>query len=70
MGWSLDMVRPELDKVFKQVKIRYRASHPDAMSPRIHIEYEGDLKQPTMKYIADLFPDFVYIDFRATTFPQ
>jgi len=69
MGWSLDIVRPQLDKIFQGLGMRYEAQHPDAMSPRIYIIHEKELPATTMKHIANLFPELVYVEFKQSTFP-
>ena len=60
MGWSIDIVRPQLDKLLKDNE--YRIEHPDAISPRVNIYYEGDMDRLTMREVVNLFPDFVYVN--------
>ena len=67
MGWTIETIRPELDTLFKVMKMKYTIDHPDAMSPRVHITYDGDLPIKTMEYIVKLFPDFVYVNFMRIT---
>jgi len=70
MGWSLDIVRPQLDRIFQGLGMRYEAQHPDSMYPTIFITHEGELPKATMKHIASLVPDFVYVSFKQSSFPK
>lgn len=65
MGWSIDTVRPQLNKIFLEADRRYRITHPQQPSQGVVIEHLGkdDLPVRFKKQIANLFPDFVYIDF-------
>lgn len=69
MGWSIDLVRGKLDKVFKNLDANYEIQHPDTNYPTIYLTYDKDLPLQVMKYIATLFPDDVYIYFQMSTFP-
>jgi DNA-directed RNA polymerase subunit L len=69
MGWSVEIIRPQLDAIFKENGIKYDIQHPDAMSPMVYITYEGKLADKVIRYIVDLFPEFVYVDIKPTTFP-
>ena len=61
MGWSIEIVKPQLDKILKENE--YRIEHPDALSPRVNIYYNGEIDRLAMREIVALFPDFVYINF-------
>lgn len=61
MGWSVDNVRPQLDVLFKGT--RYNIQHPNALSPRVFLQHEGELSLEMKDSIIRLFPEFVYIDF-------
>ena len=65
MGWSVDTVRPGLNKVFKEAGTRYRITHPQSAHVGVVIEYLGDEDLPTSfkRRLVELFPDFVYVDF-------
>lgn len=65
MGWSVDTVRPELNKIFKEADRRYRITHPQSAHVGVIIQHLGkeDLPVRFKKQIANLFPEFVYIDF-------
>ena len=65
MGWCIDIVRPELNKIFKEAGRKYRITHPQSSHQGVVIEYLGDddIRNSSKKRISELFPDFVYIDF-------
>lgn len=65
MGWSIDIVRPELNKIFKEAGRKYRITHPQSAHQGVVIEHLGDddISPRIKKSLANLFPDFVYIDF-------
>lgn len=65
MGWSIDTVRPELNKIFKEAGRKYRITHPQSAHQGVVIEYLGndDVSPRFKKRLAELFPEFVYIDF-------
>ena len=65
MGWSIDTVRPELNKAFKEAERKYRITHPQSLHQGVVIEHLGntDLHSKFKIRIVELFPDFVYVDF-------
>ena len=65
MGWSIDIARPELNKILREAKRKYRITHPQQAHQGVIIEHLGDKDLPIRfkRQIAELFPDFVYIDF-------
>ena len=65
MGWSIDTARTSLDKIFKEAGRQYRITHPQQAHQGVIIEHLGDKDLPIRfkRQIAELFPDFVYIDF-------
>lgn len=65
MGWSIDTVRPELNKIFKAAGRQYRITHPQQAHLGVVIEHLGDKDLPVRFkiQIAMLFPEAVYIDF-------
>ncbi len=65
MGWSIDTARPELNKIFKEAKMKYRMTHPQSSQQTVVIEYlnDEDLSNRFKKRMVELFPDFVYVDF-------
>lgn len=69
MGWSVEIIKPTLDAIFKEHGIKYDITHPDAMSPMVYITYEGKVSPEVIKFVVDLFPEFVYVDIKPTTFP-
>ena len=70
MGWSIEAVKWDLQKIFKETKgIRWEVTHPNSQTPKVYVTYDKPITRQTMKRISDLFPDFVYIDFAQVTFP-
>lgn len=69
MGWSLDLIKEQLDDIFARLGMKYEAQHPDSMYPAIFIIHEKELPVKTRKHIASLLPDFVYVSFKQTSFP-
>lgn len=68
MGWGIEVVRPGLRKIFREAKRKYRITHPQQAHEGVVIEYtakdaEDDIDNRFKQRIAELFPDFVYIDF-------
>ena len=65
MGWSIDTAKPEVGKIFREAKRRYRMSHPQSSQQTVTIEYTGEdeLQNRFKQRLAELFPDFVYINF-------
>jgi len=63
MGWSIDNIRPQIDVIFDAENKRYSMQHPNALSPRVYIQHEGELSTETTSSITNLFPEFVYVDF-------
>ena len=64
MAWSLATIVPKLDELFAQQNRKYRVQHPNALSPRIYIQYEGkELDTDTIESITGMFPDDVYVNF-------
>ena len=65
MGWSIDTVRPELNKIFKEADRKYRITHPQQAHQGVIIDHLGDkdLHVRFKRQIAELFPESVYIDF-------
>ncbi len=70
MGWNIDILRPELNKIFREVKHSYRLTRTQGSATDViiayHIKDEGVvLANRFMARIAELFPDFTYIEFIA-----
>ena len=68
MGWSELTARPDVDRVFKRLKLKYtmrRVLQPNAVV--VQILHEGELDIPSIKRIIDLFPEFVYVEFVPNT---
>ncbi len=65
MGWSIDTVRPELNKIFKEAGRKYRITHPQQAHLGVIVEHLGNRDLPVRfkMRIAELFPEAVYIDF-------
>ena len=63
MGWSIENLRPQLDVIFAEENKRYTMQHPNALSPRVYIQHEGELSTETKFNVTGLFPENVYIDF-------
>ena len=63
MGWSIENLRPQLDSIFQNEGKRYSMQHPNALSPRVYLQHEGEISTEIKHSIVSLFPEFVYIDF-------
>ena len=63
MGWSIENVRPQMDVIFSNEGKKYKMNHPNAMSPRVYIQHEGEISTEVKDTIVSLFPEMVYIDF-------
>lgn len=65
MGWSIDTARADLDKIFRQEDRLYHITHAQSAHQGVVIEHLGDEDLPVRvkKAVANMFPDFVYIDF-------
>ena len=64
MGWSIDLVRKDLDSIFANMGREYDITHPGSSTPTIMIRHEGDIPPAgVVKAIIALFPEFVYVDF-------
>ena len=63
MGWSIENIRPQLDVIFANEGKRYSMQHPNALSPRVYLQHEGEISTETKYTISALFPEFVYVDF-------
>ena len=66
MGWSELTAKPELDRIFKKLGLKYamrRVLQPG--NPVIQIQHEKEIDIPTIGVILTLFPDFVYIELSA-----
>ena len=70
MGWSLDTIRPMVDKVFKDMKMDYDMIHPSSVEPRVYIKHSGVLPPEAKGLITALFPDFVAVEFYNTRFTK
>lgn len=71
MGWSVDLVRSDLDTIFSGMERQYDITHPETSSPTIMIRHEDDmLPKGVLVSIVKLFPEFVYLHFMPNqTFP-
>lgn len=71
MGWSIDLVRSELDNIFSNMDRQYDITRPGSSYPLIMIRHEGEIPpKNVVKSIVSLFPEDVYIEFVPnTTFP-
>lgn len=65
MGWSVDTVRPELNKIFKAADRKYRITHPQQAHLGVIVEHLGDKDLPVRfkRQVVELFPEAVYVDF-------
>ena len=68
MAWSIDVVKPQVDAIFESIGKDYTMTHPNAMSPRVFIQHEGELDVETKRLIVALFPENVYVDFFANAY--
>lgn len=69
MGWSIEVARDKLDTMFKNLGVKYEIQHPDTIYPSVYIICERELSVAMMEYIAKMFPENVYLDFKKTSFP-
>jgi len=71
MGWSIDLVRKDLDSIFANMGVEYDITHPGSSTPTVLLRFEGDMPPPgVVKSMVALFPEFVYVDFLPnSTFP-
>lgn len=69
MGWSVDTVAPAVDFIFRSLGIAYQMSRPDALSPRVFINHDGELPVEAKQAITALFPETVRVDFLNTHIP-
>ena len=71
MGWSIDLVRKDLDTIFKNLEKQYDITHPGGAGQVVLLRFEGDMPpHGVIRSIAGLFPEFVYVDFLPNqTFP-
>jgi hypothetical protein len=67
MGWSIQIYKKELDKIFQSQGKKYSCHLIDSAHPKVIVEYEGTIYVVTKKLILALFPDFVYVDFHPDT---
>ena len=68
MGWTELTARPDVNRIFKKLKLKYllrRILEPSGYT--IQIMHEGELSILTVKEIIVLFPDFIYIEFIPNT---
>lgn len=65
MGWSIDTVRPELNRIFKAAGRKYRITHPQQPHLGVIVEHLGDKDLPVRfkRQVVELFPEDVYVDF-------
>jgi len=69
MGWSELTAAPELDRIFRKLKLKYamrRVLQPGT-NPVVQIQHEGKLPIPIINDILALFPESVYIEFLPDT---
>lgn len=70
MGWSIDIVKRDLDSIFAGLEKQYRIQHAEATQPTVMISHEGEIPLNVAKNIVGMFPEFVYVNFVPnTTFP-
>ncbi|MBA7716308.1 hypothetical protein ES703_125378 [subsurface metagenome] len=70
MCWSIDLRKGDLDVIFQGLGKQFTAQHVEATNPTIRILHEGEIPLTTMRYIVDMFPEFVYVNFVPnSTFP-
>jgi len=68
MGWSLDILKPELNRIFREAKRKYRVTHPQSPKEAVIVEYEGEKEEDEIAQrfkvrIVELFPEFVFVEF-------
>ena len=63
MGWSIDLYRNDIGAIFEALGRKWAIQHPDTGGDMVRIRYEGEIAPATKKVIAEMFPDFVYVEF-------
>lgn len=63
MGWSIDLVRNDIGVIFEALGRKWAIQHPDTGGDMARIRYEGEIPLATKKMMADMLPDFVYVEF-------
>jgi len=69
MGWSELTAAPELDRIFKKLKLKYtmrRVLQPGT-NPVVQIMHEKRLSISVINEILALFPEAIYIEFLPDT---
>ncbi|KKN26608.1 hypothetical protein LCGC14_0873010 [marine sediment metagenome] len=68
MAWSELTARPEVNKIFRKLKLKYTLRRIlEASGYTIQILHESELSIPTVVEILALFPDFIYVEFVPNT---
>ncbi len=73
MGWSELTAAPELDRIFRKLKLKYKMHRilQPGTNPVIQIMHEKKLRISIINEILGLFPEVVYIEFvPETVFPD
>ena len=72
MGWSIDIVREEVEAIFKAKDIKCTVDRPDSMQPNVYITYDTmeDIPLETKRAIVKKFPDNVHISFAKAHLPE
>jgi len=63
MGWSIDVIEPAIDLIFRSLGVSYQLNRPDALSPRVFINHDGEIPVEAKQSITSLFPETVRVDF-------
>ena len=67
MGWSIQVHKKEFENIFLRKKGEWSVQYIESSSPKVVVEYEGEIPVSLKKEILTLFPDFVYVDFHPNT---
>jgi len=68
MGWSVETIKVQIDKIFREAGRKYRITRPQSSQQAVVVEYlsSEDGKDIPLRFktrIVELLPDFVYVDF-------
>ena len=68
MGWSIDLIIEELDRIFGSTL--YEVTVPESANPYARFNFEGEINVIKKRKIADLFPEGWYIYFHPNTIAE
>lgn len=69
MGWSIDLIKPTLSRIFDKAGINWMIDLPDRMLPTVYLHTSEEIPSATKLAITKLFPDNVHIWFNVMSIP-